>query len=210
MFYSRPGRLAFGKFLLKRKNLQQTQLKESWLESETPSKVPHAYAVICGIYYWGQNMTFLEASQLGGIWATAYPADCSGCHTPLAFSKTPLLSPCRSATLQLLCAEEPGGGNAQCNPYIRAPGYVFWTNCKLHCTNIKAQGKRYPQSKHNRYTVTGGRLTPQFTTDKFFPTIWMSYQHTSVPKVHPTPAKRNPSQRFCDVHSKPNPQRRHW
>lgn len=40
-------------------------------------------------------MTFLEASQLGGICATAYPADCSQHHTPLAFYKTPSLSPCR-------------------------------------------------------------------------------------------------------------------
>ena len=55
-----------------------------------------------------QNMTFLEASWLGGICATAYPADCSWCHTPLAFYKTPSLSPC--GPLHTAVIVHPGDG----------------------------------------------------------------------------------------------------
>lgn len=65
-------------------------------------------------------MTFLEASQLGGICATAYPADCSERHTPLAFYKHHHCLCVGPSTLQLLCAEETMMGSTQCNLYITA------------------------------------------------------------------------------------------
>lgn len=144
MYSSRIRRLALGNFLwegLERlSNPQQAQLKKGRLESETRS--PRACAVICGICYWGQNMTFLEASWLGGICATAYPADCSWCRTPVAFYKTPSLSPCGPSTLQLLCTQETVLGSIQCNPYNTALSYVFCASSNLHCASIKGQGKK--------------------------------------------------------------------
>lgn len=93
-------------------------------------------------------MTFMEASQRGGIYATASPADCRGRHTPLAFYKTPSLSPCRPLHSALIVCQEASDGkytmqSIHCSP--RAMHFALTLNYTVQIAKAKEQ--RYAQSK---------------------------------------------------------------
>lgn len=156
--YLKTSRLAYLKFLLQslKKKKSRPQRKKSRLKSETLSKVSCVSAVICGIHYWSQNMTFLEASQCGGICATASPADCRGRHTPLAFYKTASLSPCRPLHSALIVCQEASDGKhtmqtIHCWP--RAMHFAVTLNYTVQIAKAKEQ--RYAQSKQTSCTVVG-------------------------------------------------------
>lgn len=71
-------------------------------------------------------MTFLEASQLEGICATAYPADCSGCHTPLALYKAPGLSPCRPLHTAVIVCPGHSAGKRTMQSIHRSPRAMYF------------------------------------------------------------------------------------
>lgn len=143
-------------------------------------------------------MTFLEASWLGGICATAYPADCSWCHTPLAFDKTPSLSPCGPSTLQLLCTQEAVLGSIQCNPHITALAQIYtmqvWKAKERKVYTEQTQQLRLchgvEEIKENH--TKGERrvfnsFRPSFYQVILFLPIWMT--HLS-PTVHSNPGRK--------------------
>lgn len=145
VYYSRIERLALGnvkKIKKRQSNLQQIQLKKGRLESEMLRKVPCACAVICGIHYWGQNMTFLEASQLGGICSTAYPADCRRRHTPLAFYKTPSLSPCRFLHTAVIVYRGNSAGKYTMRSIHYSPGTMYFVLVLNYTMQIRKAKER--------------------------------------------------------------------
>ena len=130
IYYSRIGRLALGNFLwegLGRRAIysKPSGRKAAW-NLRRWAKFPVPVLLFVAFIIEAKTWHFWRPLNLGGICATAYPADCSQHHTPLAFYKTPSLSPCRPLHTALIVHWEDSAGKRTMRSIHHSPWAVYF------------------------------------------------------------------------------------